>query len=481
MLRIGVPGSWGQLTPAHQHTVYAAAIIQNQFEPLVWRGPNGILEPHAAISWDISQDFRIFRFQLDRAKRFSDGTTLSAYDFKQSWERGLKEKAEAANNVLGDILYKVVGFKDFEKTGNLEGIKVIDEATLEVEFEKPFRTAMEQFSVEYLAPQRIVNGQHLGTGPYVISQPDRKTVELSLNSFFKGAVQPKFEKVSFISLSQEECIDYFESGKIDVVTFAQRIDFERIQKIPNVGQATGQEVSHYSLTLNGLSGRLFENPNHRRAFQAAVWKALKSNPLPKSLSGFQFQLDSQTFLKAQAGRVSDTEATQFIEIGETHIPRLAAATNITPLKFITSEPTPWLADYLAPFGIMVDQSANAPVSRLVEDYYRTFESDIVAGTHSVMNGDPDGVFHFLGNRGAIASPMAHRAEVSDLLDVGRDLLGTDKIHKHYQKVSRSILSNVPNVHLGFLSEVIIYSKDRIRLNPDLMARHNYSLLVYEQK
>jgi ABC-type transport system substrate-binding protein len=482
VLKIGVPGTWGHLTPEQQHTAYAATIIQNQFEPLLFRGPNGTLEPHGAKNWTVSPDLKVFRFKIDTSKRFSDGTHLSAKAYKQAWEDGVRAETKSSHNVVTDILYKVEGFQDFKTTGHVSGIKALDDETLEVHFSKTFRAALEQFTVEYLGAYKIVNGEHIGTGPYVISQPDDNTARLRLNTFYVGKIQPQFKEVEFYALKSEECIESLRTGKIDVINFGERTDNGPIKNLSDIKTAAGQEVTHLVLVVNGLEGRTLHDSQVRRGLQSLVWKAIRENGVPDNLNGPHFVLDPQTILFAQAGRLEKREVENRFESDSKFISLLVEATKKRPLRFLTSEKIPWLMNLLKKYGVsFADNSGSVPVEKRIESYYKTFDSDLIVAGNSVMNGDPDGLYHFLGAKGAIASPISLRPKLSAILEGGRDILDQKEIDPYYKKVSEKILEEVPHVHLGYLTETIYYDSQKVSLNQELLARHNYSLLLYQPR
>lgn len=149
-LTVGIPGHWGTVMPPLQHSAFGFAVIVNQFEPLVRRGKNGVIEPLAARAWEADRDFRVLRFSIDTDRRFSDGSTLTAQDFKRSWEDGLRMDPKSLNKSVADALFNVKGFADLGQRGTIEGIRVLGKDLLEVEFDRPVRMA-----VEYLAGARF--------------------------------------------------------------------------------------------------------------------------------------------------------------------------------------------------------------------------------------------------------------------------------------------------------------------------------------
>lgn len=79
-------------------------------------------------------------------------------------------------------------------------------------------------------------------------------------------------------------------------------------------------------------------------------------------------------------------------------------------------------------------------------------------TLSIVHGDPDGIYHALGQTGAIASKMTMRDSVTELLEQGRGIVEVEGLDTHYKKVTKAILREVPFVHLGFTRRFFIFNK-----------------------
>ena len=98
-------------------------------------GVEGEIEPDLASSYSVSDDGKRYRFELREGLQFSDGSPLTADDVKWSWERALLPEtgARRATAVLGDI----VGASELlsGETGELAGVTVVDDSTLEVTLE----------------------------------------------------------------------------------------------------------------------------------------------------------------------------------------------------------------------------------------------------------------------------------------------------------------------------------------------------------
>ncbi|MBI4372043.1 MAG: hypothetical protein HY552_07075 [Elusimicrobia bacterium] len=481
-LLVGIPGYWGTVVPPLQHSAYGSAVLDNQFEPLVRRGQNGLIEPLAAISWEVSPDNCVFRFKIDTKRRFSDGSSLSATDFKRSWENGLRMQAKSNNKAVEDALYTVKGFAAFAEKGTIEGVRVHGHDLLEIEFDKPVRVALEYLAGVRYAAYKFVGNRPIGTGPYVMEEKDNELF-LTPNTYYTGN-EPRFDKIKIVVAAPETVEKKLQSEEIDVLIFAERTHMPGCldESAGKIRCAFSQEASHVSIDINGLRGRIFSNRKYRLALQALVHKKLEEIGLPKELQAGHFTSDSQSFLKFQSGRLSDTEVGEIIRLGRKYIPELVEASLRTPVYLVSADECRWLITILHDEGVKIaENSGRTEFSKMLEMEYKTYEPDIILGSFSVYNGDPDGLYHLLGKHGSIFSPMMDREGIGDLLDAGREIMDRNSLAPHYEKLARVILKEVPYVHLGYTARVIAYNSDKIRVNDNFISRDYRRLTILEPR
>jgi ABC-type transport system substrate-binding protein len=107
------------------------------FSGLVRLSPTLEVVPDLAESWSISQDGRIYTFNLRPGIRFASGRPVTAQDFKDSWERAMDPQlgSATARAYLGDILgadEKAAG-----QVAQISGLKVLAADRLEVTLDGP--------------------------------------------------------------------------------------------------------------------------------------------------------------------------------------------------------------------------------------------------------------------------------------------------------------------------------------------------------
>jgi len=479
---VSVPAYWGTIIPPLQHSIVGYGVMINQFEPLVRRGKNGLLEPMGAKAWAFSDDRRTLRFTIDVSRRFSDGSQVTAADFKRSWEEGLRMRPKSSNSSLSDALSEVKGFGEREKNGGISGIRAVGADTLELEFGKPVRSILEQLSsVRYAAYKQTRDG-YIGTGPYVMAEKE-KVLTLVPNEHYQGP-SPKIKKLLITIVPPGAVADKLRSGEIDAALFAERAGISDCDE-ENINCTFGQEGSHSEMMLNGMPGRFFSDPRRRAAMQALLWGYFKNNreEWPPVFRGNGFFLDPQSYLRFQAGRLPDAEAEAVIAKGAPYLDKLAADSKKNPLVVCSAPNSAWLAGILEKNGISISKKSKSdlPEKDVLGMFYKTQEPDMIPLTISVYDGDPDSLYHLLGKHGSIFSPMVERGAVADMLESGRKIMDPGGLAPHYMEVSRRILQEVPYVHLGYFYRAIAYNPKRVRVSEKFMSRNNQSVAVFEPK
>ena len=116
------------------------ALASQMFEPLMVIAPgNDPPRYGAAESHTISKDGKTYTFKLRKGLVWSDGTKLTAEDFRYSWLRGLSP--EIASKNASQMTPFIKGASAYnqgkEKDPDTVGIRALDESTLEVELLYP--------------------------------------------------------------------------------------------------------------------------------------------------------------------------------------------------------------------------------------------------------------------------------------------------------------------------------------------------------
>ncbi|MGZ3768632.1 MAG: ABC transporter substrate-binding protein [Bdellovibrio sp.] len=479
-IKIGSGGAWVSLHPGLQHTAFGDLVLSNQFDSLVGESEDGQVTPLGAKSWTFSSDYKTFKFEIDHSKFFSDGTELTSFDYKRSWEKALALSPRSNNNSLLDVLYKVVGFEDFEKTKKLIGIETPNKSILIIRFKGPFRMAIDHLvGNRFSAFKEIENNKFIGTGCYIITEKTESLVELDPNPYNNKCSELKPIELSVVN--PNDAVSELKNGNLDVFAYGFGSYLNSIPSESNVQFLSGYEASHEALFLNGLKSRFFENPKYRLAMQYLLQKNYDEMKLPLKNSSF-VKRDTQIYLHFQQGRLNENKPKDIISEGEKYVDEMLAASKKNPIVVYTIETREWVFDLIKKTGVSISEKSKT-ISRLelYKIIYKTNEPDILPVSFSLAGNDPDNIYHALGKSGAITSKMVYREEVADLLEEGRAITDLNQLNDHYQKVSESVLRQVPFVHLGFSKAFAMYRDDKIRLKNNFIRRNFGHLDIYEAK
>ena len=479
-LRVAFGSPWKTIHPGLQHTLVGDLVLSNQFEALIGTNEFGVSVPLAAKSWEVSPDFKTFTFHIDTSRTFSNGGTLSAQDFKRSWEEALALEPKSSNSSLLDIMYKIEGFEDFEKTKTLTGIEAQDESTLRVHFKSPFRMALSHFQGNRFSAYRHIGEQFFGTGNYTIREEPNNHLAFLPNP--KAIDFDSLQPMDISIVQTADAVDKLLDGTIDVFAYGRGSSVSEVVKDKhNLSVVVGQDALHETTILNLLPGRFFSNVHHRLAMQYLIHNAFAKNG--KLLGNTAYSsVDGQVFLPWQTGHLEEAEVEALIAKGRTFVPELILASEAEPVVVFTSEGDDWLIPFLKENGIAISPRSKKIVPQdRISIIYKTHEPDIIVAAFGVASGDPDGIYHRLGKSGAIMTPMSYSDDVADLLEEGRKLTKQEELDPLYRKVSLMVLQDVPFVHIGYSKAVAIYRNDRVEFDAKLLRRNEGHLHGFKLK
>ena len=222
------------LDPARAGDVESATYIVEIFSGLLTLNKELKVTPDIAKEWSISQDGKTYTFKLRDDAKFHDGKAVTAKDFKYSIERAADPKTEStsADTYLGDI----IGVKDklSGKAREVQGVKVVDDYTLQLEIDSPKSYFLSKltYPTAFVLDGANVEGSRNwtdkpnGSGPFKLKEwkkGERIILERNAN-FYNGA--PKLERVNYI-LSGGSPMAMYENGEIDI-TGVSIFDIDRV-------------------------------------------------------------------------------------------------------------------------------------------------------------------------------------------------------------------------------------------------------------
>jgi ABC-type transport system substrate-binding protein len=161
-----------QFDPAGEGHVF---VVNQIFNGLMGLNKNLNVVPVLADYWMISRDGKTYTFFLRKGVKFHHGRELEAADVKFSLERLISP--ETRGSYYEFFTPRVVGAQEFRdgKAPDVEGFKVKDKYTFEIQWKSPYVSALYLLSMDFckILPRELVERQGRGffqrpsgTGPF---------------------------------------------------------------------------------------------------------------------------------------------------------------------------------------------------------------------------------------------------------------------------------------------------------------------------
>ena len=279
--------------------------------------PNEPVVLDLAESFTVSSDGTVYRFKLREDAVFSDGSPVTASDFKWSWERAALP--ETGSPIVKEFLGDIVGINDIVdgNATSASGITVVDDHTLEVEIDapKPYFIAKLTYPVTYVVSRDNIEAggdtwadNPVGTGPFVL-QSYEIGVEMVLARNENYAGTPAFLDEVRFNLAGGSAMAMYENDEIDITGIPQAA-YERVTD-PNepISREVVDVPPEFFTSYIGFNTKLppFDDVHFRRALNYAVDKELIAEavlggrvipaygPTPPGFIGFNPDLEALSF------------------------------------------------------------------------------------------------------------------------------------------------------------------------------------------
>ena len=250
--------------------------------------------PGCAYRWEVSADGRLYTFHLRPGLEWSDGSRLTAEDFRWSWIRVLTP-ANAAR--YSSLLFPVANAERFNdgrlKDADSVGVHAPDDSTLVVRLENPtaYFLYLTQFYTYLPVPRRVIEQwgdrwtrpEHIvGNGAFLLSAWRQ-------NAYFKFRRNPRFWNAAAVKLDGaigytmddlNTAVNLYKAGVLDW----NPSGYMPSQYIPYLrGYAdfhSGDYQGTYFYSMN-VTRKPFDNVWVRRALNLAVDRDAIANDLLK--------------------------------------------------------------------------------------------------------------------------------------------------------------------------------------------------------
>lgn len=195
-------------------------IFRQVFDQLISNDKDYRWKPMLASAWTVSEDGRIYTFQIRKDVKFSDGTPLTPEDVVFSFKRTIKDPS---SRFFSDFL-KIVGAEDYRdgKSADVSGLRISgDKLVIESKKPNPYLLYILSGSAGSIIKRGYSGPKSqlpVGTGPFVLKcSNDRELVLEANKNYFLGA--SKLPGIAyFIYDSKEEIFKDFLAKKLDDIS-----------------------------------------------------------------------------------------------------------------------------------------------------------------------------------------------------------------------------------------------------------------------
>lgn len=268
----------GMFNPLFAETVYDIEIEAQLFEGLTRIDPSFEPQPDLALDWDVSDDFLTYTFYLDEDAEFHDGEPVTAHDVKYTYEAFLHPDYDG---VRASNFIEIKGAEEFQEgeTDDLEGVTVIDEHTVEIEFAQihaPFlvqgatygivpKHILDEYEVAELSDIEFNHQNPVGSGPFefVEYQDDEYAHLTAFENYREG--RPFLDDVIIEYVDDQAQIMMIDRGEID---YAPEIDQEHFDRLTEI-----EHINLHKSIRNGCGYIGFNVESESSVSEAAVRQA----------------------------------------------------------------------------------------------------------------------------------------------------------------------------------------------------------------
>ena len=270
-LRIGDQGDALSMDPHSLNESLQLTVLENVYEPLVYRDRNYKLTPGLATNWKQTAP-TVWHFDLRKGVQFHDGTPFTADDVIFSYERAKSDGSDMKTYV-----------------GQVKEIKKINDHSIDIITTQPFPILPEVFYRWFIMSKKwcetnqatkpvdrrkgIENAASFranGTGPYRVRerQPNVRTTFVRNGSYW-GKIDGNVDEVIFNVIGNDATrVAALVSGEIDFMEPVPVQDVDRIKASPNLKVMQGPELRVIFLGMDQKRDELlFSNIKGKNPFK----------------------------------------------------------------------------------------------------------------------------------------------------------------------------------------------------------------------
>lgn len=270
------------IDPAVNYEARGSSIIYNIFEGLTRIGDNNKTEPGLAKSWDIQNNGLKYIFHLRDGLKWSDGSELTAEDFRYGILRVLNPKTGSSYAYYGYSIRNGEAFNKGKATEDQVGIKAIDKNTLEIDLDYSVPYLLDILSWHLMLPvkkslvESNPNGWSTDVKNLVVDGPFKITewkhndyIQLEKNPNYWDAKNVKLQKLKLTMITNENtALAAYKSGSLDVIQTL--VPASQLPILLSSKQASAKMEIGTKFVLLNQTKKPFDNVKVREALSLAL-------------------------------------------------------------------------------------------------------------------------------------------------------------------------------------------------------------------
>lgn len=323
-LIFGRPGDSVGFDPARNDEGESLNILTNIFENLVgFKLGTTELEPRLATSWTVSDDGKVYRFQLRPEVKFHDGTEFNADAVVFAIERQWKRDHPAYEFMAPYSYWETMAMGDI-----IESVKALSPLEVEIRLKRPNTPFLANMAMPFMAipsPTAVMKWKDrfdqnpAGTGPYTL-ESWRRNEALLLKAFpeYWGEA-PHIERVIVRVIPDNQVrVMELKRGGIHIMDYPNLTDVAQLEADPEV-QVLKQEGLNVGYISFNMRKKPLDDVRVRKALSMAIdrdriikevfegYGVKAKNPMPPMIMGYARDVE-ETELNLEKARALLKEA-----------------------------------------------------------------------------------------------------------------------------------------------------------------------------